>query len=288
MALLSIIMICERKITNMRKRLIGRADDVGYTFTYDLGFKRAVEEGYVTAADVMLDSPDTVEILKWLRERPYISIGWHTHLWEKPVLPADQVPSLVDEEGRFKWRHKKDYLKAEATYDDAYRELCAEVDRCIEVYGKAPGYTMWFGDDTELSKAFLDVCHKYNINLKFWDTIRMPKFDPSSDRRAGFDLKIFDQYKPIDSFKERLSWENDGDVQLVVGHPGYLDEHIFKESSCSIHRLVDLDLFINPEMINYIIENKIELVNSDDVCNGTDTYQQYLKSINSPLWVGNF
>ena len=65
----------------MRKRLIVRADDVGYTELYDLGVYKAIQEGVVTAADVMLDSPHTVEALKWLKERPWISIGWHPHFW---------------------------------------------------------------------------------------------------------------------------------------------------------------------------------------------------------------
>ena len=107
----------------MRKRLVFRADDVGYTETFDLGAYEAFEKGYATSADVMLDSPHTVEALKWLRERPWISIGWHRHLWESPILGKDEIPHMVDDEGRFVWRHRKQYLMNEVPYEEAYKEF---------------------------------------------------------------------------------------------------------------------------------------------------------------------
>ena len=101
----------------MRKRLIFRVDDLGYTQAYDLGAVRAFDEGIASSADIMLDSPHTVEILQWVKERPWLSIGWHRHLWESPVLPPEEVPSLVDERGRFKWGHRHPERMAEATYE---------------------------------------------------------------------------------------------------------------------------------------------------------------------------
>ena len=50
---------------------------------------------------------------------PWLSVGWHRHLWERPVLDPKEVPSLVDENGRFKWGHRKNHLMKEATYEDA-------------------------------------------------------------------------------------------------------------------------------------------------------------------------
>lgn len=271
----------------MNKRLIIRADDVGYTEVYDLGVYQSIEKGIVTSADVMLDSPHTIEVLQWLKKHPWISLGWHRHLWETPVLPAGEVPSLVDEEGRFKWRHKKEELKREATYEDAYKELCAEIERCIEIYGSAPKYSMYFADGTELEKAMEDVCAKYGIDTTFWtEKVIMPPFDPSADRRRMYDLSYYDKFDPAEDLMN-IVWQKDTDVMVGVGHPGYLDLHIYQESSFTIHRLKELEMMVDPKVTKWIIENKIELVNADDVINGTSTYQDYLKDINSPLWIGN-
>lgn len=86
----------------MRKRLIYRCDDVGYTESYDLGIFKVLEAGIGCSADVMFDAMHAKEALKKLKEMPWVSIGWHRHLWERPVLDAKEVPSLVDEIGRFK------------------------------------------------------------------------------------------------------------------------------------------------------------------------------------------
>ena len=275
----------------MNKRLIIREDDVGYTLAFDLGAMKAIDEGVVTSADVMLDSPHTVEALQWLKERPWISIGWHRHLWESPVLPAEEVPSLVDAEGRFKWRHRHPELKAEATYEDSYKELDAEVRRCIEVYGKAPDTTMFRGDGTELERAMADVVEKYQIHADFSKRIKENHLINLNDPNAKFnlyDLSKFKDYDPAATNILNLVWKNDEDVFMIAGHPGYLDEHILAESSCTIHRPRELQMMMDPRVFNFIIENKIELINSRDLYNGTSEYQDHLKEINSPLWTGNF
>lgn len=279
----------------MTRKLVVRADDVGYTTTFDAGFKLAVEQGLVTTADVMLDSPDTVEILKWLKERPWISIGWHMHLWESPILPKEEVPSLVDEEGRFKWRHRKNELKKEATYDDAFRELSAEAERCIEIYGRAPESISGFiGGTMPIEKAAYDVCVKYGVDVNFWkDRFNMGAKDGGARGIRDYApiLNQYDlaHYKDYDPARKLLDdeWENEDEVKMLVGHPGFLDDHIEAESSCSIHRLRELSMMRDPRLVQYIRDKRIELINTRDVKYGTHEYQDHLKEINSPLWIGN-
>ena len=55
----------------MRKRLVFRVDDVGYTPAYDMGAFKAFECGIASSADVMFDSPDTVAALNWLKDKPW-------------------------------------------------------------------------------------------------------------------------------------------------------------------------------------------------------------------------
>ena len=120
----------------MRKRLVFRVDDVGYTPAYDMGAFKAFECGIASSADVMFDSPDTVAALNWLKDKPWLSIGWHRHLWESPVLPPEEVPSLVNEKGRFKWGHRHPELMQEATYEETYQEFNAQMELCYCILGK--------------------------------------------------------------------------------------------------------------------------------------------------------
>lgn len=279
----------------MRKRLIVRCDDVGYTEIYDLGIYKAIEEGVVTAADVMLDSPHTVEALKWLKERPWISIGWHPHFWESPVLPGKEVPSLIDEEGRFKWRHNHNELRAEATYEDSDRELRAELDRTKEIYGKYPVVASVREDGTDFKKAMKKVCEEYGVDYRFWEEKvtqvgkkKVMKFGYHTvqQKKDDYGLDKFDSFDPSAKLQE-LKWESEDDILMVVGHPGYCDEHILAESSFTIHRIRELQMMISDEFKQIIIDNGIELINVNDAIYGTNDYQDHLKKIDSPLWIGN-
>ena len=45
----------------MRKRLIYRVDDVGYTQAYDMGVNIVFDSGVGCSADVMFDAPHVIE-----------------------------------------------------------------------------------------------------------------------------------------------------------------------------------------------------------------------------------
>ena len=51
----------------MRKRLVYRADDIGYTKAFNDGAFKAIEEGIVTSADIMLDTPGTIDALERIK-----------------------------------------------------------------------------------------------------------------------------------------------------------------------------------------------------------------------------
>ena len=294
------IMRVRKEECEMRKRLVYRADDVGYTEAFDLGIYQAFDQGIASSADVMFDSPHTVQALLWLKDHPWISIGWHRHLWESPVLGKD-VPSMVDEEGRFKWRHRKQYLMNEVTYDDAYREFMAEAELCRSIVGHYPDSAScrMEEDCNDLERAYRDVLNELNIPHNFWyDSPRNPG-DPKyehlhfrqwdgenfvGDPSDTYDLKNFDRYDPYGKMTA-VVWENDDQIWRIGGHPGFVDDHIMKESSCNLHSCKELDAC--KRMRQWVIDHKIELINQRDVFNGTNEFQDHLKEINSPLWIGN-
>ena len=85
-----------------------------------------------------------------------------------------------------------------------------------------------------------------------------------------------------------LEWTEEEETFMYGWHPGYCDDYILAESSCNIHRCKELEAATSEAFKRWIIDNKIELVNQRDVLNGTNEFQDYLKSIDSPLWIGNF
>ena len=186
-------------------KLIIRIDDVGYTPVHNLGSWRAIEEGIATSADVMLDTPGTEEALLRLRSYPWISVGWHTHFWGSPVLPAEKVPTLVRGNGHF----RQDLSTAsDVSEDEALQELHAQLERCIRIYGNVPCCCEFsFSPAVPFGSAMHRVMEEYGIA---WGTCSSdPELMPGSDLSqlvpGGTDSKKM-QIPPIvaqDKWKDR-------------------------------------------------------------------------------------
>jgi len=87
------------------KRLVVTADDVGLDPGITRGALLARAEGIVTSLSVLTARPDWETTAEALREAGAREVGVHLTLCEgSPVLPASELPSLVDPEGRFPHR----------------------------------------------------------------------------------------------------------------------------------------------------------------------------------------
>lgn len=120
-------------------KMIIRADDVGFTDVCNIGAFEALEHGLATSADTMLDCPGTEDALRRLRKLPWISVGWHAHMWGSPVAGTEKVPSLVEHGGAFDGRFRTDLARAsDVDMDEALLELRAQLERCREILGRYP------------------------------------------------------------------------------------------------------------------------------------------------------
>ena len=86
----------------MRKRLIINADDFGYNREITDGIVHAHRDGLVTSTTLMANMPAAAYACELALQLPALSVGVHfTISQHKPILPPEQVPSLVDEQGGF-------------------------------------------------------------------------------------------------------------------------------------------------------------------------------------------
>jgi predicted glycoside hydrolase/deacetylase ChbG (UPF0249 family) len=140
------------------RKMVIRVDDVGHSPVCNLGTFEAIGHGLVTAADVMLDSPGTADALERLKAYPWISIGWHMHMWGAPVLPAARVPSLIEKGGEFDGRFRTDLAKAsDVVFDEAIAELRAQLARCERILGRVPDTGKLGAKDTPWGRAITQV-----------------------------------------------------------------------------------------------------------------------------------
>ena len=119
--------------------MVVRADDIGMSKFCNIGSFESIENGVVTSADVMLDSPGTEDALERLKAFPWISVGWHMHMWGAPVLDPKRVPSLAEKSGPFAGRFRTDLSQAsDVVFEEALMELRAQLERCVKILGKVP------------------------------------------------------------------------------------------------------------------------------------------------------
>lgn len=162
------------QVTEPNRKMIVRADDVGQSKICNLGTFEAIEHGVVTAADVMLDSPGTEDALERLRAYPWVSVGWHMHMWGAPVLGSKAVPSLVEKGGEFDGRFRLDLQKADdVVYEEAVRELRAQLLRCAKILGRVPDTGGKENVSTVWGRAVKQVVAEFGIAHNFTGSERI-------------------------------------------------------------------------------------------------------------------
>jgi hopanoid biosynthesis associated protein HpnK len=84
------------------RRLIVCADDFGLDEAVNAAVEAASRDGILTCASLMVGAPAAADAVARARRLPRLKVGLHLVLVDgKPVLPAAEVPDLVDERGAF-------------------------------------------------------------------------------------------------------------------------------------------------------------------------------------------
>ncbi len=87
----------------MTSSLVITADDFGAAIEVNEAVEVAHRQGILTAASLMVAAPAAVDAVERARRLPRLGVGLHLVLVEgRPVLPAEQVPDLVDRHGLFR------------------------------------------------------------------------------------------------------------------------------------------------------------------------------------------
>jgi hopanoid biosynthesis associated protein HpnK len=116
------------------RRLIVTADDFGAADAVNAAVEQAHLHGILTAASLMVAGAAAADAIERAKRLPGLGVGLHLVLVDgKPILPARQVPGLVDTEGRF----HADMAKAGARFffdPRVRRQLAAEIEAQFAVF----------------------------------------------------------------------------------------------------------------------------------------------------------
>ena len=261
------------------KRLIINADDFGLTPGVTRGILDAHLNGVVTSTSAMMNSAHIAESLAAAhRDAPNLGVGIHLVLtWGKPVLPSEEVPTLVDEKGYF---YKIFQLSGHVRNFDL-TEVKSEWQAQIEAFiatGRRPDHLDSHHHssylDPGLFRVMLELAQEYGL------PIRLPSKPESSSIAIEPFVQIlgqlpvryplscitafYDEGASIANLSKIISGIPEGISELMC-HPGYTDSELVEGSSYTTARETELRILTSKEIKACIKENDISLARFSDL-----------------------
>ena len=256
------------------KKLLLRADDLGFSEAVNYGIARTVQKGLIKNCGVMVNMDATEHAVELFKDIP-CCFGLHCNVSVgRPLTDPAQIPTLVDDHGIFHSSRK--YRNAEeefACIEDFRQELTAQYLRFLELFGRKPSYFEAHAVDSKnLAIALEQVAEEY-------DLFYQPSFQ---DFTLGGTYVINTvvhsmgpDYDARCALKTELSKAKEGCCYLYVCHPGYLDAYLLKNTSLTLPRADEADMLCDPLICHWLEEQGFILVTYDQLrCGGPDSVFQ--------------
>lgn len=255
----------------MVRRILIRADDLGYSRAVNYGIYDSVHSGIINNVGVMVNMPFTEHGLELLKDED-IDIGLHTDVSNgRPISDPNKIPSMVDAQGKFisSKVYRKNYGKPDfVNLNDAVTEVEAQYKRFLELVGKQPTY---FEGHAVMSDSFIKALHivgeKYDLpvlDFKF-EGNKPVKFKEKTQFKFYMN-SMKPNYDPRAELKEAIEHSEDRVIPMIVCHPGYLDQYILNTSSLTIPRTQEVKMAMDPEVKRQIQLEGIHLLRYSE-CN---------------------
>jgi len=248
------------------KKIIIRADDLGYSEGINCGIKKAVCDGLINTVGVMTNMEEAANGVRLLNG-VNVCFGQHTNICVgKPIIDAKKIPSLVGPDGNFK--SSTEYRSAKEDFvvlDEVILEIEAQYERFKEIVGREPEY---FEGHAVASANFFKgleiVAERHGLKYSAMS------FDGSPVRVGNTDMYIhidsmMPDYDPTESIKKMIENAHENACDMYVCHPGYLDAYILKTSSMTTPRPLEVEAVCDPKLREWILRQDVKLVTYNDL-----------------------
>lgn len=119
-----------------QKSILLNADDFGRHPAINQAVAQAAQDGLLRSASLMPGEPAFKEAVGLARSLPNLEIGVHLTLVDgKPLMPQENVPSLLGADGRFYPSHRefvRAYLSGRIRLEEVRLELSAQFQRIMQ------------------------------------------------------------------------------------------------------------------------------------------------------------
>jgi len=248
------------------KKILVRADDLGYSEAFNYGLARAVKSGIVRSVGVMPNMEWAEHGVNLIRDTDVI-FTVHANICQgRPITDPALVPSLVDENGIFK--DKSLYREAREDFvvlEEVVMEVEAQYLRLVEMTGRKPFMVEAHAVPSDnFHRAIGLINQKYGLTGMGFAPGRGPKIG-SHVMKFSMDSGNPD-YDPFESFrKAAMLPEAEDECAMMVLHPGYVDEYVLTTSYITTQRALEVAFAINPEVPKWCEENDVKLMTYADL-----------------------
>jgi predicted glycoside hydrolase/deacetylase ChbG (UPF0249 family) len=276
-----------------KKVIMLHADDAGMSVEANIATKEMLLNKHIQSAAAMPPCPAFEDMIEWAKQHPEIDLGlhltltseWKTYRWPS-VLPVDQVPGLIDGEGKL-WRSVPEVVQ-NATPDEVEREIRAQIEKSLAM-GYRPGHidthmgTLY--GHPEFAKAFLRVAMEYGIPanaidmsdplvleyykkagypindelIAFMDSYTLPKVDNFTSAPKG------DTYEEkVQVFKDLIKSLRPGLTEIIF-HPSVASENLKNITGSWQQRIWEYEMFADPDLIKFFEDEGIIFTNWKEI-----------------------
>ncbi len=262
------------------KLVMVHADDAGLSHSENRATIQTLLFGMVNSYSMMVPCPWFYEMAAFAKNNPRYDYGVHLTLtceWQYykfgPMLPATEVPSLVDENGHF--FKKREMLAMNATIEDVEKELNAQIQGALRM-GLHPthldSHMYSVGARHDFFEVYKKLGEKYGLPVMInGQLLEMVGLNPEKYIQESDFLVDQVYYGTFERFKSAGLRDYYAEVfeNLVCGlniiliHPAF-DDHEMKGITVdhpnfgSAWRQIDFDFFTNEANRSKLVANNMQ------------------------------
>lgn len=248
------------------KRLLMRADDLGYSDGVNCGIAKCVNDGLIRSVGVMPNMPEAKNGLMMLNRKD-VCLGQHTNICTgRPVSDPKCIPSLLRPNGEFKSSREYNQSGNEfVVLDEVIIEVEAQYQRYLALTGEQPHYFEGHAVFVDVFFKGLEIVAKHH-GLKYSGFVGPGKSMQVGNTQVYMNMDAMNpNYDPFTYLKQVVLNAHENACEVLIFHPGYLDAYILEHSSLTTPRTIEVDMLINPEVKDWLNNQNIQLVTYDEL-----------------------
>ncbi|HEM3672538.1 ChbG/HpnK family deacetylase [Streptococcus parasuis] len=245
------------------KKILIRADDLGYSRGVNYGIYDSVDSGLVKSVGFMVNMDATMHGYNLIKDKD-ISLGLHVNICVGyPISDFESISSLCDSDGQFKT--SKEYRDSASIGVDfvelehAVKEIEAQYHRFCSIVGRDPDYFEGHAvASPNFFKALEIVAERYELSYfpmsfeddgVFFGNSKVYPYIPK-------DLQKYSE-NPFLAVQDCLNNLHEDGCDLMVFHPGYVDAYLEEKSSMTLVRAKEAEMLCNPSVLKWLDSQRV-------------------------------